>query len=88
MGPGWKGEAPAGIKKVFHSETEVVMTLTRTALLEAAAAYERVRADVMAGRARPDALGAVIFHIGYAMIFPGMTIIKILFVDIVPAFFR
>ncbi|HEY5713452.1 MAG TPA: TrkA C-terminal domain-containing protein [Allosphingosinicella sp.] len=26
--------------------------------------------------------------IGYAMIFPGMTIIKILFVDIVPAFFR
>src|SRR5215813_10988207 len=26
--------------------------------------------------------------IGYAMIFPGMTILKILFVDIVPAFFR
>lgn len=26
--------------------------------------------------------------IGYAMIFPGMTIVKILFVDIVPAFFR
>lgn len=26
--------------------------------------------------------------IGYAMIFPGMTIIKILFVDIVPAFLR
>jgi putative transport protein len=26
--------------------------------------------------------------IGYAMIFPGMTIAKILFVDIVPAFFR
>ena len=25
--------------------------------------------------------------IGYAMIFPGMTIVKILFVDIVPAFF-
>ncbi|HEX6733613.1 MAG TPA: hypothetical protein VF096_02275, partial [Azonexus sp.] len=25
--------------------------------------------------------------LGYAMIFPGMTIIKILFVDIVPAFF-
>ena len=32
VGPGWKGEVPAGIKKVFHSETEVVMTLTRTAL--------------------------------------------------------
>jgi putative transport protein len=26
--------------------------------------------------------------IGYAMIFPGMTIVKILFVDIVPAFFK
>lgn len=26
--------------------------------------------------------------VGYAMIFPGMTIVKILFVDIVPAFFR
>ena len=26
--------------------------------------------------------------IGYAMIFPGMTIAKIIFVDIVPAFFR
>jgi putative transport protein len=25
--------------------------------------------------------------IGYAMIFPGMTIVKILFVDIVPALF-
>jgi hypothetical protein len=25
--------------------------------------------------------------IGYAMIFPGMTIVKILFVDIVPVFF-
>jgi putative transport protein len=26
--------------------------------------------------------------ISYAMIFPGMTIVKILFVDIVPSFFR
>jgi len=26
--------------------------------------------------------------IGYAMIFPGMTIVKILFVDVAPAFFR
>lgn len=24
--------------------------------------YERVRAEVLAGRARPDALGAIIFH--------------------------
>ena len=26
--------------------------------------------------------------LGYAMIFPGMTIVKIIFVDVVPAFFR
>jgi hypothetical protein len=24
--------------------------------------YERVRADVLAGQARPDALGAIVFH--------------------------
>ena len=29
---------------------------------DATAAYERVRADVVAGRGRPEALGAVIFH--------------------------
>jgi len=33
----------------------------------------------LAATDRPD--------LGYAMIFPGMTIVKILFVDIVPAFF-
>lgn len=27
-----------------------------------AVVYERVRAEVVAGRARPDALGAIIFH--------------------------
>jgi len=26
------------------------------------AAYERVRADVLLGQARPDALGAIVFH--------------------------
>jgi putative transport protein len=36
-------------------------------------------ANKLAPTERPD--------IGYAMIFPGMTIVKILFVDIVPAFF-
>ena len=36
-------------------------------------------ANKLAPTDRPD--------IGYAMIFPGMTIVKILFVDIVPAFF-
>jgi hypothetical protein len=32
VGPRWKGKAPAGIKKVFRSETDIVMTLTRTAM--------------------------------------------------------
>ena len=36
-------------------------------------------ANKLAPTDRPD--------LGYAMIFPGMTIVKILFVDIVPAFF-
>jgi len=31
-GPGWKGEKPQGIDAVFPSETDIVMTLTRTAL--------------------------------------------------------
>ena len=31
-GPGWTGKTPPGIKKVFRSETDIVMTLTRTAL--------------------------------------------------------
>lgn len=30
--------------------------------VDAALSYERVRADVLAGRARPDALGAIVFH--------------------------
>lgn len=29
---------------------------------DTAAAYECIRADVVAGRGRPDALGAIIFH--------------------------
>jgi len=32
VGPHWKGKTPAGIKKVFRSETDIVMTLTRTAM--------------------------------------------------------
>jgi hypothetical protein len=31
-GPGWKGETPKGVKKVFHSETELVFALYRTQL--------------------------------------------------------
>lgn len=32
VGPQWKGEIPAGFKKVFKSETEIVGTLVRTQL--------------------------------------------------------
>jgi len=35
-GPGWKGEKPAGIDKVFQSETEFSFALVRTQLFEAA----------------------------------------------------
>ena len=31
-GPRWSGRTPPGIKQVFRSETDLVMTLTRTAL--------------------------------------------------------
>ncbi|RYD66933.1 MAG: DUF1254 domain-containing protein [Verrucomicrobiaceae bacterium] len=31
-GPDWKGEAPPGVKKVIHSETELVLALYRTQL--------------------------------------------------------
>ena len=29
-GPGWKGTIPDGIRKVFHSETELAMAMFRT----------------------------------------------------------
>ena len=31
-GPSWKGATPPGIQQVFRSETDIVLTLTRTAL--------------------------------------------------------
>jgi len=34
-GPGWKGEKPAGIKKVFHSTTPFAITIFRTQLFDA-----------------------------------------------------
>ena len=35
-GPGWKGETPAGVKKVFRSETEFVFPVYRTQLFNPA----------------------------------------------------
>ncbi len=36
VGPGWKGETPAGIKKVFQSSTPFGLTIFRTQLFDAA----------------------------------------------------
>jgi len=46
VGPGWKGETPAGIKKVFSSTTPFGLTLIRTQLFDAAdiANVEKVQA--------------------------------------------
>jgi hypothetical protein len=35
VGPGWKGETPAGIKKVFHATTQFGLTIFRTQLFNA-----------------------------------------------------
>lgn len=32
--PGWKGETPKGVKKVFHAETELVLAVYRTQLFK------------------------------------------------------
>jgi len=46
VGPGWKGETPAGIKKVFTSTTPFGLTLIRTQLFNAAdiANVEKIQA--------------------------------------------
>ena len=42
-GPGWKGDAPAGIKQVFQSETQLAMAVYRTQLFDPAD-IEKVKA--------------------------------------------
>src|SRR5580692_10808156 len=34
VGPGWKGEIPNGIKKVIHSETDILMPIYRVQLFD------------------------------------------------------
>jgi hypothetical protein len=34
VGPGWKGETPKGIKKVIHSETDILMPIYRVQLFD------------------------------------------------------
>jgi hypothetical protein len=45
-GPGWTGQAPAGIKQVFQSETELALVIFRTELFEIAdsANVQRIQA--------------------------------------------
>ncbi len=67
-GPGWKGATPAGVKKVFTSETEFALATYRTQLFNAAdidnvkaiqAKYEAKPLSVFLGKPAPAAAPAI-----------------------------
>ena len=67
-GPGWKGAAPAGVKKVFTSETEFALATYRTQLFNAAdidnvkaiqAKYEAKPLSAFLGKPPPVAAPAI-----------------------------
>lgn len=69
-GPGWQGETPAGIDKVFHAETEFVFPLVRTQLFDPAdienvktiqAGYRVEPLSAFADRPAPPAAPAIDF---------------------------
>jgi hypothetical protein len=69
-GPGWKGTAPDGIKKVIHSETELVAAIYRTQLFNPAdienvkaiqAGYEVQPLSAFLGQPAPKAAPAIDF---------------------------
>jgi hypothetical protein len=69
-GPGWKGETPQGVKKVFRSQTEFVFALYRTQLLnpddldnvkEVQAGYRAEPLSAFLGQPAPEAAPAVDF---------------------------
>jgi len=69
-GPNWKGEAPAGIKKVLRSETEFVLAVYRTQLLspddinnvkKIQAGYKAEPLSTFIGQSAPAAAAAVDF---------------------------
>ncbi len=69
-GPGWKGEKPAGVKKVIRSETELVLAGYRTQLLGPAdldnvkkvqAGYKVQPLSAFLGRPAPKAAPAIDF---------------------------
>lgn len=70
VGPGWKGSVPPGIRQVFRSETQIVLTLTRTALngpgdVDAVKAVQRGMTlqplSAFAGTAAPPPAAAIDF---------------------------
>jgi hypothetical protein len=70
VGPGWKGETPAGIKKVFQATTEFGLTIFRTQLFDAAdiesvkkiqAGYNAQPLSAYLGQPAPPAAPAIDF---------------------------
>ena len=69
-GPGWKGETPKGVKKVFHAETELVLAVYRTQLFnpgdidnvkKVQAGYKVQPLSAFLGTAAPKAAPAIDF---------------------------
>jgi hypothetical protein len=69
-GPGWKGETPKGVKKVFRSETELVLAAYRTQLFNAEdldnvkkiqAGYKAEPLSAFLGQPAPTAAPAIDF---------------------------
>ncbi len=70
VGPGWKGETPAGIKKVFQATTEFGLSVFRTQLFDAAdienvkkiqAGYKAQPLSAYLGQPAPPAAPAIDF---------------------------
>jgi hypothetical protein len=69
-GPGWKGETPKGVKKVIHSETDLVIAAYRTQLFnpgdldnvkKVQAGYKAQTLSAFLGTAAPKAAPAIDF---------------------------
>ncbi len=69
-GPGWKGEAPRGVKKVIHSETDLILAIYRTQLFnpgdldnvkKVMAGYLAQPLSAFLGQPAPKALRAIEF---------------------------
>src|ERR1700691_1763156 len=72
VGPGWKGETPKGIKKVIHSETDILMPIYRVQLFNASdidnvkkvqAGFKVQPLSSFLGKPAPTAAPAILLHI-------------------------